>query len=126
MRLSTKLHGVLDYAVGALLIAAPWVLGFSSGGPQSWVMMGVGASVLAYSLLTDYEFGALRRIQMPVHLWLDAVGGVLLGLSPWLFAFDDIVWIPHLAAGLFEIVTAFFTQTIPGYERRRASRPPGG
>jgi predicted anti-sigma-YlaC factor YlaD len=34
--------------------------------------------------------------------------------------FDEKVWIPHVAAGALEVVTAFFTNTIPAYERRRA------
>ena len=32
MRLSTRAHGYLDYSLSALLIAAPWLLGFARGG----------------------------------------------------------------------------------------------
>jgi hypothetical protein len=32
------------------------------------------------------------------------------------------VWIPHVAVGAALILIAFFSHTIPGYERRR-SRP---
>lgn len=122
MRLSTRLHGYLDYVAGLLLIAAPWALGFASGGAESWVFVGAGAGAILYSLLTDYELGLVRRIQMPVHLWLDGLFGVLLAISPWLFAFDDTVRIPHLAAGASLIVVALITNTIPGYERRRGAR----
>ena len=123
MRLSTRVHGYLDYLVGALLIAAPWILGFARGGAESWVFVGAGAAALVYSLFTDYELGVVRRIQMPVHLWLDGISGIMLAVSPWLFAFDETVRIPHVAAGVFEIVVALLTNTIPGYERRRAGRP---
>ena len=122
MRLSTRVHGFLDYLVGALLIAAPWALGFDRGGMERWVFVGAGAAVLVYSLFTDYELGLVRRIQMPVHLWLDGIGGIFLLLSPWIFAFDDVVRVPHLVAGAFEIVVALVTNTIPGYERRRGAR----
>jgi hypothetical protein len=121
--LSTRMHGMLDYLVGLILIAAPWVLGFAAGGAESWVPVGVGAAIIGYSLITDYELGVLRQLQMPLHLWLDAILGVLLAVSPWLFAFDRDVWLPHLALGLFAIVAAFMTQTIPGYERRGARAP---
>jgi hypothetical protein len=124
--ISTRAHGVLDYLLGAVLIAAPWLLGFASDGPQTWVPVAVGALGLAYSLFTDYELGVIRRIQMPVHLWLDALGGLALAISPWLFAFDERVWLPHLVLGAMEIAVAFFTQTIPGYERRRGARAAGG
>ena len=121
MRITTRVHGYLDYIVGALLIAAPWLLGFTRGGAETWVMVGAGAAALLYSLFTDYELGLVRRLQMPLHLWLDGASGVLLAVSPWLFAFDEIVWIPHVVAGVFEILAAFFSHTIPGYERRQGA-----
>jgi hypothetical protein len=126
MRLSTRVHGFLDYAVGLLLIAAPWLLGFARGGAETWVPVAVGGGALLYSLFTDYELGLVRKIQMPVHLWLDGLGGLLLAVSPWLFGFDELVWIPHVAAGMVEIVVAFFTDTIPGYERRQGTRAAAG
>jgi hypothetical protein len=119
--LTTRVHGVLDYAMGALLLALPFVLGLDRGAPEAWVPMALGAAVIAYSLLTDYELGVARRIGMPVHLWLDALGGVLLAASPWLFGFDTHVWVPHLALGLLELAVASLTNTIPSYERRRAT-----
>ncbi len=120
--LPTRIHGVLDYALGALLIALPWLLGFAQGGAEAWVPVALGASVIGYSLFTDYELGLVRRIQMPVHLWLDGAGGLLLAVSPWLFGFDQQVWMPHLILGILEMGVALFTDTIPGYERRRSAR----
>lgn len=119
MRLPTRIHGVLDYTVGALLVILPFVLGFANGA-QRWVPVGIGAAVIVYSLLTDYELGAVKRLQMPAHLWLDGLGGVLLAASPWLFGFDSEVWIPHVALGALSIAVAVITDTIPGYERRAA------
>ena len=119
MRLPTRIHGVLDYTVGALLIALPFLLGFG-GGAQTWVPAGVGAALIAWSLCTDYELGAVKRLQLPWHLWLDGLGGVLLAASPWLFGFDAEVWIPHVALGALAIAMAVITDTIPGYERRAA------
>lgn len=122
MRLSTRVHGVLDYLVGALVAASPWLLGFARGGAETWVPVAVGAGVVLYSLFTDYEMGVVRRLQMGVHLWLDGIGGIVLAASPWVLGFDDRVWIPHLAFGLFEVAAALLTDTIPAYERRRAQR----
>jgi hypothetical protein len=59
---------------------------------------------------------------MSVHLWLDGIGGIVLAASPWVLGFDDRVWIPHLAFGLFEVSAALLTDTIPAYERRREQR----
>ncbi len=118
--LSTRVHGVLDFLVGALLIAAPWLLGFARGGPEQWVFVAAGGAALVYSVFTDYELGLVKVLQMPLHLWLDAFSGAFLAISPWLFGFDQHVWIPHVAAGVFEILAALVTDTVPSYERRRA------
>ena len=119
MRLPTRTHGVLDYTVGVLLIALPFILRLG-GGAQCWVFVGVGAATLLYSALTDYEPGLVKRLQMPVHLWLDGICGVVLAVSPWLFGFDNEVWIPHVLLGALLIAAAVITDTVPGYERRRA------
>ncbi|HEX2093595.1 MAG TPA: SPW repeat protein [Longimicrobiaceae bacterium] len=119
LRLPTRIHGVLDYLVSALLIASPWLLGFHRGGAETWVPVVLGVGTVIYSLLTDYELGVARELQMTVHLWLDGISGILLAASPWVFGFDERVWIPHVAFGVFEMAAAVVTDTIPSYERRR-------
>lgn len=119
---STRVHGMLDYLMGALLIGSPWLLGFARGGAETWTPVVLGAGMVVYSLLTDYELGVVKRIQMPVHLWMDAISGILLAVSPWVLAFDEHVWIPHLALGVVEVLAAFVTDTIPGYDRRGEGR----
>jgi hypothetical protein len=115
--ISTKVHGMLDYLVGALLIASPWLFDFAQGGAETWVPVLLGAGALVYSLFTDYELGVVRRLPMPTHLRLDLASGVLLAASPWLFGFADRVWQPHLILGLFEIGTAMMTRRVPSDER---------
>jgi hypothetical protein len=73
--------------------------------------------MIVYSLLTDYELGASRTLSMRTHLTLDLVGGLLLAVSPWLFGFDDYVYIPHLVLGIAEIGASLMTKTQPSNER---------
>lgn len=47
----------------------------------------LGISIIVYSLLTRYELSVAKLIPMPVHLGIDAPGGILLIASPWLFGF---------------------------------------
>lgn len=113
----TRIHGVLDYIVGLLLIASPWVFDFNRGGAETWVPVILGAGALIYSLFTNYELGLVKRVSMRTHLSLDAASGLFLAASPWLFGFSEFVYLPHLILGLFEIVAALTTKTTPSYNR---------
>lgn len=115
----TRIHGYLDYIVGAFLIAAPWLLGFAEGGAETWIPVALGAGAIVYSLLTDYELGASKTLSMRTHLMLDLMSGILLAASPWLFGFADYVWAPHLVLGLFEIGAALMTKREPSYSGNR-------
>ena len=116
--IETKTHGYLDYIVGLLLIAAPWLFDFDRGGAETWVPVVLGAGTILYSLMTDYEMGTSRQISMRTHLTLDMLAGALLAASPWIFGFADYVWAPHLIVGIVEILVALTTKTAPGTERR--------
>lgn len=121
----TRIHGILDYLVGALLIAAPWIFHFYHGGAETWVPVTLGIAAFVYSLLTDYELGAARMLSMPAHLWLDLLSGIVLAASPWLFGFSDYVYLPHLVLGLFEVLASLTTKRVPAYAAARRDRTPG-
>lgn len=116
----TRVHAMLDYGLGLLLIAAPWLLGFANGGADQWVPVILGAGVILYSLVTDYELSVVDALPMTAHLALDAIGGAFLAVSPWLFGFADTVWVPHVIFGLLEIGVAAMTHTVPDHERVEA------
>lgn len=116
----TRIHGMLDYAMGLLLIVAPWLFGFARGGAETWVPVALGVGALLYSLMTDYELGVARVISVPTHLGLDGAAGLLLAVSPWLFGFAEVVWVPHLVLGLLELGAALMTKKTPS---RRAEAP---
>jgi hypothetical protein len=115
--ISSKVHGIVDYMFGALLIASPWLFGFADVYSARWVAVAMGAMAIVYSLLTRYELGVWRKIPFRVHLWLDYMSGALLALSPWFFGFADEVKIPHVVFGIMEILVPLFTQkhaNVPG------------
>jgi hypothetical protein len=111
--ISTRVHGVLDYLMGLLLLAAPYLLGFADGSAAQYVPQALGAALLGASLLTNYELGLMRVIPMPMHLMLDFASGALLAASPWLFGFADRLYWPHLILGLLEVGAALTTRTVP-------------
>ncbi|MGE6606018.1 SPW repeat domain-containing protein [Halomonas sp. NPDC076908] len=109
----TRVHGVVDYLMGLLLIAAPFLLGFATGGAAQWVPIILGVIMLASAIMTNYELGLMHLIPMPLHLTLDLLSGVLLLVSPWLFGFADTVYLPHVILGILEIGASLTTEKQP-------------
>ncbi len=112
--LSTRTHGVMDYLSGGMLLSAPRLLGLTDVPASARAFRLAGGGAALYSLLTDYELGAVRVLPMPVHLAMDAASGALLASSPWLFGFASEgprPWVPHVIAGATEILAAATTKT---------------
>lgn len=122
----TRVHGVLDYLMGVVLIASPWLLNFRDADWQAamYVPMAMGIAVILYSLMTDYELGAFHLIPMAGHLGLDIAGGLFLAASPWIFGFANEVYLPHLILGLAEVGAGVFTSTTPT-ARHHGDHAPG-
>lgn len=115
--ISTKIHGVLDYLMGVLLIAAPWIFDFARGGAETWVPVALGSATIVYSLLTDYEWGAARVLSMRGHLTIDLLSGIFLAASPWIFGFEEYVYLPHLLLGIAEIGASLMTEQTPSFAK---------
>ena len=109
----TRIHALLDYFTGMLLLASPWIFRFDHGSAETWLPILLGGGVMIYSLFTDYELAIARRIPMPVHLLIDIAGGCLLAASPWLFGFAHAVKLPHLFIGAGEVLVALLTNPRP-------------
>jgi len=111
--ISSKTHAVLDYLVGILLIAAPWLLGFADNSAATTIPVVLGISTLVYSLFTNYEYSLARMLPFKIHLTIDFMAGLLLLASPWLFGFHEEVYLPHVIVGTFEILAVLMTRKAP-------------
>lgn len=130
----TKVHGIIDYLFAIVLIGLAFTLGLvaeaeegvlsAAGGPAAYVPLILGIGLIAYSLLTDYELGLVRKLPMRAHLAIDAISGGLLAVSPWLFGFADYVFWPHVILGVVELLTVNMTHTVAD-DRRAVAAPTG-
>jgi hypothetical protein len=116
--LPTRVHGMLDYPVGLLLLFLPNIFGFAHvGGAAVWVPRMIGILALVQSLMTRYELGAIKVLPMRMHLTVDYIAGIVLALSPWLFGFYDAanqrIWVPHLIAGSAIFFVTLMTEREP-------------
>jgi hypothetical protein len=121
----TRLHALMDYTVGILLIAAPWIFSFADeSNAAKWVSIILGVAMILTSAMTNYEGGFLGNvISMHMHLMTDALVGIILIISPWVFGFADQganAWLPFVLIGVGELGAAAMTNPMPGERSHRA------
>jgi hypothetical protein len=114
----TRVHGMMDYLVGVLLIVSPWLFGFADeSSTAKWTFIVLGVVVIATSLMTNYELGLMHVLPMHLHLWADALVGLVLALSPWIFGYADDTgtngWLPAVVIGIAELGTAAMSDPWP-------------
>jgi hypothetical protein len=116
--LPTKVHGALDYVVGIALILAPNIFQFAEvRGPAVLIPRVLGVVLIVYSLITRYEWGAIKLISMPYHLTIDFLAALFLALSPFVFGFSNKepnAWLPHVVVGLAVVLVVIVSKTRPG------------
>lgn len=89
--ISLRVHNVIDYIVGVLLIISPWLFGYSEILVARNLFVWGGIALIAYSLFTKYYYAIARVIPLGVHMTLDALLGVVTILAPVLFGYRDLI-----------------------------------
>lgn len=107
--ISTKIHSYLDYITGITFLSAPALLNSQDSAAAVWTLMAMGGMILILSIFTDYEGGLVREFSISTHLNLDIITGLFLAASPWIIGFSDVIYLPHLILGLFELIVALLT-----------------
>jgi len=110
----TGVHGVLDYLASGINLIFPRLLGLHDAPWAALVPRIDGVAGAGYSLITDYELGALKVLPMPTHLAFDAAKGVFMAASPWLFGFaknGSRYWLPHVLMGTADVVAAITSKS---------------
>jgi hypothetical protein len=104
------LHGIADYAVGAVLIIAAVAVGGSAGAVGTGVA--VGATVLLVSMLTRYPLGVAKVLPFPVHSAGDYLAAALLLAAPFTLHFnhgDTGLTALYVAAGVAVLAVSLIT-----------------
>jgi hypothetical protein len=113
-------HGLLDYAAGVLLVAAPFLLGFQSDAATA-VSLIAGVLVLIIAASTDLPTGLIKSIPVQAHVVLDYLLAVLLIASPFLFGFSDEgeATAFFLVLGVVYLLITIATRFVKGERRPR-------
>ena len=82
------LHGLVEYAAGALLVVAPFLFDFDSGAAKATAIV-VGVLVIVVAAITEAPTGISKSLPLAVHVLIDfALAGFLIAAS-FLFGFSD-------------------------------------
>ncbi len=118
MKISTKLHGALDYIIAFLLIISPWIFNFQGSKIHAAIAVSVGVFTILNNILTDYEYGFFRVINMEFHLAIDIFFATALLTSSWLFNASENVVTLFLTLSILQAVASFITNNKPYAQRR--------
>ena len=121
-------HGLIEYAAGILLVAAPFLFSFDEGSATAAAIV-AGVVVLVLTASTAIPTGLIKSIPVQAHVMLDFLIAIVLIAAPFIFGFDNdgtataffiIVGVAYL---LMTIATRFVKDERQprGRKRRRAA-----
>lgn len=84
-----NMHAAIDPFAAVLLIAAPWIFGFSEIDEATAICVVGGALMLIGGALTDWRLSVARVLPLSMHFAVDLLLGALLILWPFIFGFSE-------------------------------------
>jgi hypothetical protein len=108
-------HAALEPLIAIVIIAAPWIFGFSDANDAKTVCIAVGVIMLIAGSMTDWRLSIARVIPLRVHMMTDMLLGAVLILSPFVLGFSDNGAATRFTviAGVLEILAALATRWDP-------------
>jgi VIT1/CCC1 family predicted Fe2+/Mn2+ transporter len=82
------LHGLIEYLAAALLVVAPFLLGFDSDAATA-VSIVAGVVVIFVAATTNGPTSLVNQVPLAVHVLLDYVLAGFLIAAPFLFGYSD-------------------------------------
>ena len=121
-------HGLLDYLLAALLIAAPFLIGFDEDAATA-LSIAAGVAVLMLGAFTAWTTGIVKSIPPVAHAMLDYALAALLIALPFLAGFSDdgtasAFFVIMGVAGLLLTVATRFTPDVASGDAGRSPRSP--
>jgi hypothetical protein len=110
-----KMHAMLEPFMALLIIASPWIFGFSDVDSATTLAIVVGLVMLVGGAITRWRWSIAKVIPLRMHMLTDLALGALLILSPFIFGFSDEGGATRWAiiVGALELMTALGTRWNP-------------
>jgi hypothetical protein len=110
-----NVHAAIEPLIAIVIIAAPWIFGFSGADDAKAVCIVVGVGMLVAGAMTKWRLSLVKLIPLRTHMMTDLLLGAVLILSPFVFGFSSHGGPTRFAiiAGVLELMTALATRWDP-------------
>ena len=122
-------HQAIEPVAALLLIAAPWIFGFSDNDTATTLSVIIGVVVLLTGMSTRWRMSVVKLIPLRTHFMMDLGVGIALIVLPFVAGFSDHGGATRffVIAGVLELGTALMTRwdlrEEIGTERRTGPTP---
>ena len=110
-------HGILEYALGVLFIAAPFLFDFNSGAATG-MSVAIGVLILIFAAVSEGPVSLVNQLPLLLHVAMLYVLALLLVAAPFLLGFAD-----EVAPRNFFIISGVWLLLITIGTRFRRSAP---
>lgn len=119
------LHAAAEPFLVALLIAAPFIFGFSDESAPTAISIIAGLVILVVAMSTRWKLSLVKVIPVEIHALLDLVMGLFLIASPFIFSFSDVSSATafFIVFGVVEILATIGTAWRGGVVAPATARP---
>jgi hypothetical protein len=106
-----RAHQAIEPFAALLLIAAPWIFGFSDNDTATTLSVIAGVIVLATGMSTRWRMSVVKLIPLRTHFMMDLGLGIALIVAPFVAGFSDHGGATRffVIAGALELGTALMT-----------------
>jgi SPW repeat len=117
-------HQAIEPLAALLLIAAPWIFGFSDNDTATTISVIIGVVVLLTGMSTRWRMSLVKLIPLRIHFMMDVAVGIALIVVPFIAGFSDHGGATRffVIAGVLELGTALMTR----WDQRKEVRPERG
>src|SRR4051794_13110080 len=119
--ISLSAHQAIEPVAALLLIAAPWIFGFSDNDTATTLSVIIGVVVLVTGMSTRWRMSLVKLIPLQTHFMMDVGVGIALIVLPFIAGFSDHGGATRffVIAGALELGTALMTR----WDEREEVRP---
>ena len=123
--LPLRAHQAIEPIAAILLIAAPWIFGFSDNDTATPLSVIIGVVVLATGMSTRWRMSLVKLIPLRTHFMMDVGVGIALIVLPFVAGFSDHGGATRffVIAGVLELGTTLMTRWDEREEVRPARSP---